>query len=490
MKLVKTKKQEKTSIKLNFMMNAVLSLSSVIFPLVTFPYASRVLQPEGIGKVSFATSFISYFCMFAQLGIPTYGVRACAKVRDDKRDLTKVAQELLWINMIMSIISYIVLSGVLLTVPKFKTDKMLYIIVSMTIILNAIGMEWLYRALEQYTYITIRSVVFKAVALVLMFFLIHESDDYVLYGGITIFAASASNILNFINAHNYIGMKPLKNYNFRRHIKPIVIFFAMSCATTIYTNLDTVMLGFMKTNADVGLYNAAVKIKSVLVSIVTSLGAVLLPRASYYVEKGMMEEFRAVSKKAIHFVFLIAMPLMVYFIIYARPCVLFLSGEAYSGAVRPMQIIMPTLLFIGLSNLLGIQMLIPMGKEKIVLYSEIIGAVVDLGLNAVLIPVYAATGAAIGTVVAELAVLIVQYVALKREVNTFIKSIHYVSIIMGIVLASVVSYQIVRLKWGSFMTLLLTSIVFWGIYGSVLLITKEEMLMQFLKEIRKKYFRK
>ena len=490
MKFVRTKKQGKTSIKLNFIMNAVLSLSSVMFPLVTFPYASRVLQPEGIGKVSFAASFMSYFCMFAQLGIPTYGVRACAKVRDDKRKLTKVAQELLWINMIMSILSYIVLAGVLLTVPKFKTDKILYIMVSMTIILNAIGMEWLYRALEQYTYITIRSVVFKAVALVLMFFLIHESDDYILYGGITIFAASASNILNFINAHNYIGMKPLKNYDFRRHLKPIVIFFAMSCATTIYTNLDTVMLGFMKTNADVGLYNAAVKIKSVLVSIVTSLGAVLLPRASYYVEKGMIEEFREVSKKAINFVFLIATPLMIYFIIYARPCVLFLSGEAYLGAVRPMQIIMPTLLFIGLSNLLGIQMLIPMGKEKIVLYSEIIGAVVDLGLNAVLIPVYAATGAAIGTVVAELAVLIVQYVALKWEVNDIIKKIHYFSISFGIVLASIISYQVVKLELSSFMTLFITSIVFWGIYGVILFIMKEEMLMQFYGEIRKRYLKK
>lgn len=489
MHFVNNKKQGKTSIKLNFIMNSILALSSVIFPLITFPYASRVLQPDGIGRVSFATSFVSYFCMFAQLGIPTYGIRACAKVRDNKEELTKVAQELFWINMIMSVISYIVFFAVILTIPKFRTDKILYIIVSSTILLNTIGMEWLYKALEQYTYITLRSVFFKLAALILMFFFIHSSEDYIIYGGITIFAASASNIFNFVNAHNYIGMKPIGNYNFQRHIKPIIIFFAMSCATTIYTNLDTVMLGFMKSNTDVGLYNAAVKIKSVLVSIVTSLGAVLLPRASYYVEMGKMEEFRNVSKKAINFVILIAAPLMVYFIIYARPCVLFLSGDAYEGAINPMRIIMPTLLFIGLSNLLGIQMLIPMGKEKIVLYSEIVGALVDLCLNAVLIPKYAASGAAIGTVVAELMVLLVQYVALKQEVKSFFKSIRYLPICVGIVLASLISYQMMKININNFVMLFITSIIFWGIYGSVLIIAKEQMVIGFIKEIKQKYLK-
>lgn len=146
------------SLKLNIIMNMLLTMSSFIFPLITFPYVSRILLPEGTGKVSFATSLISYFSMFAQLGIPTYGIRACAKVRDNREELTRTAQELLIINLIMSVVLYIVFFGAILLVPRLHNERNLYVIVSCTIILTSIGMEWLYKALEQYTYITLRSV--------------------------------------------------------------------------------------------------------------------------------------------------------------------------------------------------------------------------------------------------------------------------------------------------------------------------------------------
>ena len=281
---------QQKSIKLNFIMNAILTMSSFIFPLITFPYVSRVLLPIGTGKVSLATSIIAYFSMFAQLGIPTYGIRACAKVRDDKEKLTKTVQEIFLINLIMGMISYAVFFMVLFTIPKIHAEKELYLVISSTIFFNMIGMEWLYKAMEQYTYITIRSIIFKFVALILMFFVVHTQEDYVLYGGITILAAVGSNIFNFLNVHKYISMRPVGNYNLAQHMPPILTFFAMTIATTIYTNLDIVMLGFIKTDIDVGYYNAAVRIKTILVSIVTSLGTVLLPRASYYIEQGLKED--------------------------------------------------------------------------------------------------------------------------------------------------------------------------------------------------------
>ena len=189
----------KKSLKLNFVMNAILTMSQFIFPLITFPYVSRILLPEGTGKVSFATSVISYFAMFAQLGIPTYGIRACAQVRDNKEELTRTAQEIFFINLVMTILAYAVFIVGLFTVPRLQQDKRLFLIVSSTLFFNAIGMEWLYKALEQYTYITVRSIIFKFIALVAMFLLIHEKSDYVIYGGISILASSASNIFNFIN---------------------------------------------------------------------------------------------------------------------------------------------------------------------------------------------------------------------------------------------------------------------------------------------------
>lgn len=478
------------SLKLNVLMNMALTMSSFIFPLITFPYVSRVLLPDGTGKVSFAASFISYFSMFAQLGIPTYGIRACAKVRDNREELTRTAQELLTINLVTTFLSYIALTVFLVAVPRLQNDKSLYIIVSLSIILTTLGMEWLYKALEQYVYITVRSVAFKLIALIAMFVMIHEQSDYVIYGGISIFAASASNLLNLINVHKYIDIKPIGGYNFRRHIKPVFVFFAMSCATIIYTNLDTVMLGFMKSDVDVGYYNAAVKIKCILVSIVTSLGAVLLPRSSYYVENGKMDEFWRIMKKALSFVFIVATPMMVYFILFAREGIYFLSGEAYAGSIVPMQIIMPTLLLIGLSNLLGIQTLVPLGKERVLLCAEIAGASVDLVLNAVLIPNFASSGAAIGTLMAELIVAMICILSLRKEFWNAVKEIHCGRVILAVLLATAASLWIKSLQLGIFVTLIVSAVLFFGVYGCFLLFRREELIVEICSGIAKQLKRK
>lgn len=481
---------EKKSIKFNFLMNALLTMSSFIFPLITFPYISRILLPVGTGKVNFATSFVSYFTMVAQLGIPTYGIRACAMVRDSREKLTQTVHELLIINLIMSAVSYIAFFALVFSVPRLQDDRLLYMIVSFNILLTSIGMEWLYKALEQYSYITIRSIIFKLIALVAMFLLIHEQKDYVLYGGISIFAGCASNVLNFIHAHRYIDMKPRKHYQLKRHFRAVGIFFAMSCATTIYLHLDTIMLKFMTTDADVGYYSAATKIKSILVSIVTSLGAVLLPRVSYYIKHNMLEEFEKIKKKALNFVFLLATPMTLYFILFARYSIFFLSGKEYERAIVPMQIIMPTLIFIGITNILGLQILVPLGKEKYVLYSEIAGAITDLVLNAILIPSLQSAGAAIGTVVAELVVLIVQFGVLKDEVQKAFRSIKYYKIFIGLLVGTAISFWVMQLKMNSFLILLISACLFFAAYGITMIILKETLIVEILNQVTMRLFKR
>ena len=481
---------EKRSLKLNFIMNAILTMSSFLFPLISFPYVSRVLQEVGTGKVSIATSLIAYFVMIAQLGIPTYGVRACAKVRDDRRALTKTAHELLIINLVMSAFSYGALFLGLILVPRLRAERTLYLVVSLTILFNTIGMEWLYKALERYTYITVRSIAFKVVALAATFLLVRDTGDYVIYGGITILAASASNILNFIHVRRYIDLKPVGGYAFRPHLKAVAVFFAMACASTVYTNLDTVMLGFMAGDAAAGYYNAAVRIKTILVSIVTSLGTVLLPRVSWYVQKGQMQAFREVTRKALNFVFVAALPLMLYFMLFAREGIFLLSGQRYAGSIVPMQIIMPTLLFIGLSNILGIQILTPLGKEIVVLWSIVVGAVVDVVLNALLIPVFGPSGASAGTMVAEFAVLLVQFVVLRREVLPSFRRIQYGKLLLGLGAGTAASFWVAGLGLGSFWALALSACLFFGAYGGVLLLTGETLVRQLTGQVLKKFLKK
>lgn len=471
----------KKSLAKNFIMNTVLTMSNFIFPLITFPYVSRILLPEGTGKIGVATSFITYFVMFAQLGIPTYGVRACAKVRDDKEKLSKTVHELLLINVITTFISYGAFLWCLFNVEKVSNERDLYIVISFMIILTTIGVEWLYKALEQYTYITIRSICFKLISLIFMFALVHEKSDYVIYGGISIFASSASYVLNLVNARKYISFKYIGDYDITQHLQPVLVFFAMSCATTIYTNIDNVMLGFMAGDVEAGYYGAAVKVKNILVSIVTSLGTVLLPRCSYYVSNGMMDDFKNICSKAINFVFLVAFPLVVYFIMFSDTSIVFLSGSLYEKATLPMQIIMPTVLLIGLTNILGIQILIPLGKENKVLISEIVGAAIDVTINLILIRQLKSVGAAIGTLCAEAGVLIVQYIATRDLVKPFFFKIKYYKYLLAILPASLIAVLLSSVFTNLFILLLVTAIGFFSTYILVLTILKEEMLLKVIR---------
>lgn len=482
--------QKQRSLTANFIMNTILSISSFVFPLLTFPYISRILQPAGIGKISFATSVVSYFAMFAQMGIPTYGIRACAKVRDDREELSRTVHELFFINLGMSLVSYVALFFVIFYIPRLRQEKELFLIISLTIILNTVGMEWVYKASERYTYITVRSIVFKFIAFVAMFLLVHGQDDYICYGAITIFAASASNIFNLIHLHKMVILRPLRPYCMGRHFKAIITFFAMSCATVIYTNLDTVMLGFMKSDTDVGYYNAAVKVKTILVSVVTSLGAVLLPRVSYYIEHGLFEAFQTIASKATDFVLVIAVPLCVYFMLFSEESIYFLSGEAYADAVIPMCIIMPTLILIGLTNIMGIQMLVPMGKEKLVLYSEMAGAVVDIILNAFLIPEFAAAGAALGTLVAEMVVWGVQFYFLRARVRQIYSQMRYRVFIGALLTGVVVSLWVKWMGWRLFMTLTISACLFFGGYLLFLYKTKEPVILEIKDKLIKVLIKK
>lgn len=469
--------QKEPSLSLNFLMNIILTMSSLIFPLVTFPYISRVLLADGNGKVQLATSVISYFLLIAQLGIPTYGIRVCAAVRDDKMKLTRTVHELIAIQMATMLLSYLLFFLCLNFIPRMQAERSLYLVTSFMILLNSIGMEWLFKAMEQYTYITTRSLIFKVISIAAMFLMVHSKDDYVIYAGINVLASAGSNIMNLTQLPQYIYLKPVGGYQYRQHFKPVLVLFAYVCATTIYTNLDSVMLGFMLTDADVGYYGVAVKIKNILVSIVTALGAVMLPRVSYYYEQGVMDKFWDMAGKTFRVVLMMAVPLAVYFMFFARYGVFFLSGESYSPSIIPMVVIMPTLICIGLTSVTGVQILIPSKREHIVLYASIAGAVVDLILNALLIPSLRSTGAAIGTLVAEFTVLVIQVAVLRKDLFPLRKSMGIGVICGATAVSALASYGIRFLQASNFVVLAVSAIVFFGVYVLVLHFCKDPFVM-------------
>lgn len=478
------------SVRYNFLMNFFLTASQFLFPLITFPYISRVLQAAGTGRISFVSSVANYFLMLASLGIPTYGVRACAQVRNDRDQLSKTAQEILFINFVATTLVMVTYFACLLFVPKFQEERTLFYINAVNIVLNMFGMNWLYQAMEQYDYITFRSLFFKVMSVGLMFLLVHTQEDYAVYAAIAVFAAVGSNILNFARAHQFIHFKWYGCYEIKKHLKPILVLFAQSMAVSIYTNLDTVMLGFIKTDVDVGYYNAAVKVKSILLSLVTALENVLLPRMSYYAKHNMVEDFRKTMIKALNFTVMLSVPLGFYFVLFARDSIQFLAGDGYNGAVLAMQIITIAVIPIGLTGVLGIQVLTAIEKEKYVLLSVIAGAFVDFILNIKFIPAYGAAGAALATTIAEFIVLLIQIYYTKDLLNSNRKAFRmHIYVMLSIVSAAASAWTKVLDVKSTFFVLLLSSVLFFGVYGLGLIVTKEPIAIDTVEIAKRKYFK-
>lgn len=473
-------------------MNAIWRMLAFVFPLITFPYVSRVLGVAGYGEVSFATAVIYYFTTTAALGIPTYGIRACTQCRDNREALSRTVHELLILSSILTVLAYLALGVSIAVIPQFRENAPVLWVSSSAIVLSNISAEWFYQAIEQYHYITIRNVLFKILSVIAMFLLVRDTGDTVIYAGVYVLGTVGSNILNLFRLRRYIFLGPLGNYNITQHLRPVMGFFLLTVATTIYTNLDTVMLGFMTDDTQVGFYSAAVKMKNILVSAVTALGVVLLPRASYYIQNQMHRDFRRIIQKSFQVILLTACPLTIFCMMEAENILLFLSGAEYLDAVPTMRAITPAILLIGLSNVTGIQVLVPMGKEKYTVISTAWGAVTDLVLNLLLIPRYGALGAAIGTLAAEIVVLVLQVWFLRKEACIRQDWRDNWKVLLAAAVAAGALWGLWQIVFIDhiFAALAVGTIVFLGIYGMMLLLTKESLIHLYLIQRLKQFFRR
>lgn len=474
------------SLKKNIGLNMIKTVMSLIFPLVTFPYVSRVLGPAMLGKINFANSIISYFAMVAALGISTYGIREAAKVRDNKCLLTKLVKEIFFINLISTIFAYILLIVSLFVIPKFIEYRVLLIICSGSIFFVTLGVDWLYTALEEFAYITIRSVVFQLISIILMFVFVKTSDDYLKYAAIGVVSSVGSNLCNFIHLNKYISIKTKVQKELRKHVKPIMMLFAMSVAVSIYTALDTTMLGFISGDEQVGYYTAATKINKIVIFVITAAVTVLLPRFSYYISQHNEEQFHVVSEKALNAVLLFSLPCSIGLCLVARPVILVFCGINYESAISTMRIINPIIVAISLSSLIGVQIFMPLGKEKITLISVIIGACLNFCLNMLFIPKYGAFGAGFASVMAESSVALFQIIY-ARKIFAW-KNIfkHFIQCCVAVLIMSVIVYFVMQININIVLQLV-CSVVFGGVvYFLSLILLRNKFCLSIIKEFYKK----
>ena len=354
-----------SSIKRNFALNLINTISGLLFPLVTFPYASRILLADGIGQVQFFQGIIGYISLCTSLGIPLYAIREIARVRDDKIQCGRTAVEILLLHSLLTLAGYIIVFVLITTVAKVQADIPLFLLLSTNLFFTAIGALWFYQGIEDFKYITIRTLIVRTFSLLALFLFVKDKSDLFYYAAISVVAEAGGNVFNFIRLRKFLAYRYLNVHTLHpmRHFKPALKIFLLSMVISIYVGLDTVMLGFLKNEVAVGYYAAATRITKSILGVVQSLGTVLLPRFSNLVSTNQMVDFKNLSDKAISLVLATSLPLTVGLIFMASPLIHLFCGENFEPSILTLQIMSPIILFIAMSGIIGMQILYSLGYK-------------------------------------------------------------------------------------------------------------------------------
>lgn len=394
------------SIKVNFFLNTFRLVLGAIIPLVIFPYVSRILGPSNIGKVDFANSVVSYFILFASFGVPMYGIREVSQVKDNKKNLSNIVMELTLIELIITFLCYIVYFVFIFFIPRFNNFLFLYLVISPNIILGVLNYEWFYQGIENQIYITIRFIVIRVIQVLSIYLFIKKSSDYIRYAIILVSLNSIGSIFNLINLRNYLEIPDFHSLNLVKHLKPLLIIFISSVATSIYMQLDVTMVGVFVNDKSVGIYVAANKVIRILTLLVTSLGYVMIPRLSNNLANKDFTSYSINLKQSFNFVLFLSLPLTAGVYIFSPLIINLLAGPEYIDSISCMRLLTPIIFTIGMSQFVGHQILYINKREDKYTLAITISAFINFFSNLYLIPRYQAKGACLCTFIAESSVFV------------------------------------------------------------------------------------
>lgn len=402
----------------NAVLNAFRTVLGILFPLITFPYVSRILGVDNLGTYNFSYSIVSYFILIAALGISTYGIREGAQYRDDHERITAFVSEIFSINVLSTIVSYLLLFLTVAIVPQLQSYKLAILILSIEIVSTTLGVAWVCNVFEDFLFITIRSLIIQVVSLILTFLLVRSQGDIYVYISITVLSNALSNILNFAYIrHRYCRFRLVTRIDWHRHMKPILVIFSTTVAVTIYVSADTTMLGFMATDHEVGLYSTAVKIYTIIKNVLAALLMVLIPRFSYMFANGKSVVANGLFTKMFNILTLIMVPLSVGLFFLSSDIILLISGSDYLNAASALKLLSIAVLFSLYAYMYTQCILIPLKREDVVFKATAMSAGINLLLNFVLIPFWGIDAAALTTIIAECITFAIAYHEGKKHIR-------------------------------------------------------------------------
>lgn len=408
------------NLKKNAILNGLRTILNMLFPLITFPYVSRVLTVDEIGKYNFSQSIIAYFLLIAALGIDKFAIREGTKYRDQPKEFSEFASEVFSVNIISTILSYLLLIIYLLYSDTAFEYRFCILIFSVQIFFTTLGMEWVYSIFEEYTYITVRSILFKILSIVLLFCLVRHEGDYLVYAGITVFASVGSNILNLINIRKYCRIHFTFKFKWTKMIRPILIIFASNIAIQIYVNSDITMLGYLTNDYVVGIYSVSTKIYSIVKNVLGAVLIVTIPRFAFYIGKNLRINYEELLKKVVNTLVLLGVPIVVGLIILSKNIILIMASDKYLRAQISLIILCVAILFSIFSTIFNQCVLLPNKREKVFLKSSIVSALLNVCLNLIFIPYIGEVGAALTTLLSEAMMTIINFLGCKDLVGNLI----------------------------------------------------------------------
>lgn len=446
-------------IKTNFIYSSILTVSNFLFPLLTFPYISRVLGVSNVGIYNWVGGIIQYFIIFSMMGIAIVGIREVAKNKGDSIELSKTFSSLLTLTLLTTIISLAVLFVLMVFVPKIADYKEMFYIGAANIFVNLFLVEWFFKGIENFKYITLRSIIVKSLYVISVFVFVRHRDDYITYYILTVSAVVLNALFNWIYSRKFVHFD-FKSIYLKPYIKPFLILGIYLLFNSMYSTFNVAYLGFVGGNKEVGFYTTATKLYGILLAFFSAFTGVMLPRISALVAENDFKEVNRLIGRSFDILYTFCFPIIIFFVVFAPQVISIIAGKGYEGSILPMRIVMPLMLIIGTEEILIIQLLMPLNKDKAIFINSVIGAVVGICFAIILVKNYHSVGSSIVWVLSELSILISasyfvnKYIGIKIPYGMvllkFLYSIPYI----------LICYVMLKLFNSSFVILAIGGIVF------------------------------
>lgn len=398
----------------NYFYNVGYQIFVLIVPLITVPYVSRVLGREGVGINAYTNSIVHYFVLFGSIGINLYGNRAIAYCREDLKKRSKVFFEIAFLKIICIFFSYLIFLAFLLFVNQYK---IFYLYQSLFIIAAGLDISWFFMGIEDFKKTVLRNGLIKLISLIAVFIFVKDSSDLKIYIFILSLSTLLGNLLLWPYLRKLVNKVSLKEINVLQHFFPSLTLFVPQIATQIYLVLNKTMLGSMTGVVSAGYYEQSDKIIKIILAIVTATGTVMLPRMAHTFAKGDKKRVDKYLVTSFDFVSFICFPMSLGLAAIAPKFSVWFLGQEFAITGELIPILSLVIIFIGWSNVLGTQYLLPTNKTKYYSVSVISGAVFSIILNLFLIPLFGVYGATIATVISEFIVTFIQVYYVKKEIN-------------------------------------------------------------------------